>query len=132
MSVAATAFDQRETKEGYTSAVCSTIPSVLKAAGIRFRLPRWETLRKTYSSALNPPRQRHSDDVYATLCMKLIRSLTGPIRSWATREFLYSDTDRAWYVLWQLGSSLWTRANVLLSCTGSIEMRYESMSVNWV
>ena len=95
-SVTATAFDQRETKEDYASAVCSTIPPVLKAAGIRFRLPRWETLRKTYSSALNPPRLRHSDDVYATLCMIVVRSLTGPIRSWASREFFYSDIDREW------------------------------------
>ncbi|GKY91180.1 hypothetical protein MPSEU_000090700 [Mayamaea pseudoterrestris] len=98
LSISASAFDGSETKELYHSMVLAKIPPAIKAAGIEFRLPRWETINRTYSSALNPPRQRHSDKTYAALCMRLVRSLRkGPTRAFASREFFYSDIDREWF-----------------------------------
>lgn len=60
------------------------------------RLPTWDALKEGLSSVLHPPRLRCSVDEYASLCLKLMNSLSGPARSWSMAEFFYSDLDRPW------------------------------------
>lgn len=76
------------------------VPHALSKLDIGFRLPTWESVKPTKvhhpNQELDPLRGRHSDDVYASWCHKLINCLSGSARSWATHEFFYSDIDRAW------------------------------------
>jgi hypothetical protein len=78
------------------------IPPHLARYGVGFRLPPWESVNPAsdisdQSNQFAPPRGRHSDEVYAAWCHKLINCLNGSARSWALHEFFYSDIDRAWY-----------------------------------
>jgi hypothetical protein len=79
------------------------IPDVLVQGGMVCRLPPRAVAKPTskpFASArpshFDPPRKRHSDQVYATLVKKLMNSLSGGGKRWAQHEFFYSDIDRAW------------------------------------
>ena len=78
------------------------IPTQLAKCGIGYRLPPWESVNTAsnmveQSNYVEPPRGRHSDEIYAAWTHKLINCLNGSTRSWAIHEFFYSDIDRAWY-----------------------------------
>lgn len=70
--------------------------SSLIQAEVVCRLPLSDALREGLSSVLHPPRLRCSVAEYASLCLKLMSSLSGPARSWSIAEFFYSDIDRPW------------------------------------
>jgi hypothetical protein len=79
------------------------LPPALVDNGIEFHPPDRDILKATYKSALvehlsqlDPPRQLHTDKMYASLCKKLVNSLTSGARKWAFHEFFYSDIDRPW------------------------------------
>ena len=78
------------------------IPAHVKKSGIAYRLPPWESVNPAsniadQSNHAEPIRKRHSDDVYSSWCHKLINCLNGGARSWAIKEFFYSDIDKPWY-----------------------------------
>jgi len=85
----------------YLRGADKNLPSSYQKAGITCRIPDWDAINQPVLSeavtrSLDPPRSRHSDGDYASFCIKLMNSLSGPARVWATCEFFYSDLDRAW------------------------------------
>lgn len=79
-----------------------TVPEHLARSGIGYRLPPWESVNPAsnisdQANHAEPPRNRHSDDVYASWCHKLVNCLNGGARGWAMKEFFYSDIDRPFY-----------------------------------
>jgi hypothetical protein len=81
-------FFRKRVDEGRTSSLIQ--------ADVVCRLPAWDTVKEGLSSVLHPPRLRCSVEEYASLCLKLMNSLSGPARSWSISEFFYSDIDRPW------------------------------------
>jgi hypothetical protein len=80
-----------------------SLPPALVDNGIEYHPPDRQILNAAYKSALvehlsqlNPPRQLHTDKVYASLCKKLVNSLSSGAKRWAFHEFFYSDIDRPW------------------------------------
>jgi hypothetical protein len=101
------AMERIETEASFRTRKSLALHPALIQSGVVHRLPRIKNFQfqKDYSSGDNaperiydPPRRHEHDDVYATLCARLLRSLHGPARMFATFEFFYSDLDREWYV----------------------------------
>jgi hypothetical protein len=72
--------------------------AALARMGVVCRLPGWSAVNEELQTDIHPPRLRFTNGEYASFCLKLMNSLSGPARSWAVREFFYGDIDRAWYV----------------------------------
>jgi hypothetical protein len=76
------------------------LPSSYKKLGITHQIPQWTKVSPRVASdriqAHYPPRRRHDDSVYASLCDKLMKQLAGKARSRIRYEFFYSDLDRQW------------------------------------
>jgi hypothetical protein len=99
------AIDCMETKAQFRTRKSLVLHPTLVQSGVVHRLPRIKNFQFQKDSPgdnapehiYDPPRRRHEhDDVYATLCARLLRSLHGPARMFATFEFFYSDLDREW------------------------------------
>jgi len=93
---------EKDTLVKYQKRVDKGLPPGFNQAGIVYRLPRWDSLVEKPpiadmpTCAADPPRLRHSDEVYASFCSKLMNCLRGDARSWASCEFFHSDIDREW------------------------------------
>lgn len=92
-----------ETEANYLSRKNIPLHPQFVAAGIVHRLPSLHSFvcsskstKNTPGHVYDPPRQRHSDLVYAQFCSRLINCLQGQARLFATCEFFYSDLDREW------------------------------------
>lgn len=76
------------------------LPSSYKKLGITHQIPKWTNVSPRVASDRSqthyPPRRRHDDSVYASLCDKLMKQLAGKARSRIRYEFFYSDLDRQW------------------------------------
>jgi hypothetical protein len=99
------------TETEYRNRLKKGLPTSYTEAGIVYRLPEWKIMNPaasgtSYRTPFEPMRVRHSDEVYASNCHKLVAILQGSARAWAVCEFFYSDLDKAWYVTRSL------RANV--------------------
>jgi hypothetical protein len=93
-----------ETKREYRNRLKRQMPETYTKAGIIHRPKSWKLANPALSEAsyhtpFEPPRVRHTDEVYASNCHKIVAALQGSARSWAVCEFFYSDLDKAWYVL---------------------------------
>jgi hypothetical protein len=91
------------TETGYRDRLKRGLPTSYTEAGIVYRLPEWKTMNPASSGAayrtpFEPQRVRHSDEIYASNCQKLVTVLQGSARAWAVCEFFYNDLDKAWYV----------------------------------
>jgi hypothetical protein len=91
------------TETEYRNRLKKGLPPSYTEAGIVYRLPEWKTMNPALSGAsyrtpFEPQRVRHSDEVYASNCQKLVTVLQGSARAWAVCEFFYNDLDKAWYV----------------------------------
>jgi hypothetical protein len=91
------------TETEYRNRLKKGLPTSYTEAGIVYRLPEWKTMNPaasgaSYRTPFEPSRVRHSDEVYASNCHKLVTVLQGSARAWAVCEFFYNDLDKAWYV----------------------------------
>jgi hypothetical protein len=91
------------TETEYRNRLKKGLPTSYTEAGIVYRLPEWKTMNPaasgaSYRTPFEPQRVRHSDEVYASNCQKLVTVLQGSARAWAVCEFFYNDLDKAWYV----------------------------------
>jgi hypothetical protein len=91
------------TEMEYRNRLKRGLPKSYTEAGIVYRLPEWKTMNPaasgaSYRTPFEPSRVRHSDEVYASNCHKLVTVLQGSARAWAVCEFFYNDLDKAWYV----------------------------------
>jgi hypothetical protein len=91
------------TETEYGNRLKKGLPKSYTEAGIVYRLPEWKIMNPaasgtSYRTPFEPLRVRHSDEVYASNCHKLVAILQGSARAWAVCEFFYSDLDKAWYV----------------------------------
>jgi hypothetical protein len=91
------------TETEYRNRLRKGLPTSYTEAGIVYRLPEWKTMNPassgaSYRTPFEPQRVRHSDEVYASNCQKLVTVLQGSARAWAVCEFFYNDLDKAWYV----------------------------------
>lgn len=76
----------------------------LNASGVTHRLPNMETFKrspadlpeKVAPGVYGPPRTRHNDTQYASMCFRMTNMLL-KTRAFVTAEFFYADLDREWY-----------------------------------
>jgi hypothetical protein len=126
------------TEMEYQKRLKKTLPASYTEAGIVYRLPGWKAMNPaasgaSYRTPFDPPRVRHSDEVYASCCHKLVTVLQGSARTWAVCEFFYSDLDKAWYVSYftcQLDSNDKSQPSFSVF-EGTIEVSLLKMWQNW-